>query len=40
MLENSILLVGLGTNKFKLNEIVETTDLDYIKNTLTFCIQK
>lgn len=32
MLENSILLVGLGTNKFKLNEIVETTDLDYIKN--------
>ncbi len=32
MLENSILLAGLGTNKFKLNEIVETTDLDYIKN--------
>lgn len=32
MLENSILLVGLGTNKFKLNEIIETTDLDYIKN--------
>lgn len=32
MLENSILFVGLGTNKFKLNEIVETTDLDYIKN--------
>lgn len=32
MLENSILLVGLGTNKFELNEIVETTDLDYIKN--------
>lgn len=32
MLENSILLVGLGSNKFKLNEIVETTDLDYIKN--------
>lgn len=32
MLENSILLVGLGTNKFKLNEIVETTNLDYIKN--------
>lgn len=32
MLENSILLIGLGTNKFKLNEIVETTDLDYIKN--------
>lgn len=32
MLENSILLVGLGSNKFKLNEIVETIDLDYIKN--------
>lgn len=32
MLENAILLVGLGSNKFKLNEIVETTDLNYIKN--------
>lgn len=26
MLENSILLVGIGTNKYKLNEIIEVTD--------------
>lgn len=30
MLENSILLVGIGTNKYKLNEIVEISDSKFV----------
>lgn len=30
-MENTILLIGLGLNKYKLNEIIELTDLDEIK---------
>jgi len=32
MLEKTILLIGIGTNKFKLNEINEVQDKNYIKN--------